>query len=311
MTVKLHEDTNHITVERGIRQGDTISPKLFITVLESIFKQLNWSQRGINIDGKKLNNLRFADDIVLFSDDLEEMRLMLQDLQEVCGGVGLVINMSKTKFMTNLVPSCGLKISDHEIELVDKYIYLGHEVRITRDNQTCELKRRTTLAWAAFGKLRDVFKSDIPVYLKRKVFDQCVLPVMTYGSETLTITTATAKKLKVTQRKMERSMLGVTLKDRIRNEDLRRRTGIIDVISAISKLKWNWAGHVARMRDDRWTKRLLEWRPRMDKRTRGRPPTRWSDDLKKISKNWMQTAQNRCKWKKAGEAYVQQWTEKG
>lgn len=174
-----------------------------------------------NIDGKNLNNLRFADDIVLFSDNLEEMRLMLRDLQKVCGKVGLNINMSKTKFMTNLVPSCGLKIDGAEIQLVNRYVYLGHEVSISRDNQTCELKRRLTLSWAAFGRLKDVFKSDIPVNLKRMVFDQCVLPVMTYGSETLTLTTATAKKLRVTQRKMERSMLGVTLKDHIRNEDLR------------------------------------------------------------------------------------------
>jgi len=38
------------------------------------------------------------------------------------------------------------------------------------------------------------------------------------------LTKASAKKLKVTQRKMERSMLGVSLGDHIRNEELRRRT---------------------------------------------------------------------------------------
>ncbi|XP_044751721.1 uncharacterized protein LOC123311716 [Coccinella septempunctata] len=111
-------------------------------------------------------------------------------------------------------------------------------------------------------------------------------PILTYGAETLTLTNATARKLKVTQRKMERSMLGVTLRDHIRNEDLRKRTGVEDVITVVARLKWNWAGHVARMRGDRWTKRLLEWRPRADKRSRGRPPTRWTDDIKRISDNW-------------------------
>lgn len=74
-------------------------------------------------------------------------------------------------------------------------------------------------------------------------------------------------------------MLGVSLRDHIRNEELRRRTGVTDIIERISKLKWNWAGQVARMSDGRWTKKLLEWRPRADKRNRGRPPTRWTDDI--------------------------------
>jgi len=34
----------------------------------------------------------------------------------------------------------------------------------------------------------------------------------------------------------------------------------------IAKLKWRFAGHVARLNDDRWTKRLLQWRPREDGR---------------------------------------------
>ena len=39
-------------------------------------------------------------------------------------------------------------------------------------------------------------------------------------------------------------MLGVSLRDHIRNEDLRRRTGVTDVVNQIRKLKWNWAGHI-------------------------------------------------------------------
>ena len=94
--------------------------------------------------------------------------------------------------MTNLVPSEQIFIGDKEKALVKKYNYLGHEILILRGNQTCEIKRRVTLSWAAYGGWRTVFKSDMPQCWKRKVFDQCVLPVMTYGAETLTLTTASA-----------------------------------------------------------------------------------------------------------------------
>ncbi|CAG9122414.1 unnamed protein product [Plutella xylostella] len=106
---------------------------------------------------------------------------------------------------------------------------------------------------------------------------------MTYGAETWCFTKGLIHKLRVAQRAMERAMLGVSLRDRIRNEEIRRRTKVTDIAKSISTLKWQWAGHVARRADDRWSRKVLEWRPRVGKRRVGRPPTRWSDDLRKIS----------------------------
>lgn len=108
---------------------------------------------------------------------------------------------------------------------------------------------------------------------------------------------------------MERSMLGITLRDRIPNQNIRRNTGVRDAVEEILVLKWNWAGHVARMKDGRWTKKILDWRPRFEAfRSRGRPPSRWSDDIKRLAGNWTQVAQDRKRWQNLREAFVQQWT---
>ena len=308
-SVRLHEDTADFPIERGVRQGDVISPKLFTTLMEFMFKKVDFGDMGIKIDGEKLNHLRFADDIVLIADRVDEAREMLRRLNEVSNSVGLKINGSKTQFMTNLVVSEGLNLNGSNLELVSSYKYLGHELRIGRDNQTCEINRRIGLAWAGFGKLQYVFKAHIPVCLKRKVYEQCVLPILTYGAETLTLTKKTVNKIRIAQRKMERSLLDVSLKDKIRNTVLRERTKLIDAVERMANLKWNWAGHVARLTDGRWTKKILEWRPRQEAyRSRGRPPTRWSDDIKRIQTNWINTAQDRSRWKTLREAYVQQWT---
>ena len=234
---------------------------------------------------------------------------MINELKQATEKVGLYINQQKTKIMTNLVLGGTISLGNKTIEEVDEYKYLGHQIRINRDNQTKELQRRIGLGWAAYGRLRDIFGSDIPMSLKRKVYDQCVLPVMTYGAETLTLTKYTVEKLEVAQRKMERAMLGIRIQDRVRNSEIRRRTGVQDIIRRITTLKWKWAGHVARLRDDRWTKRIVNWRPRADKRSRGRPPTRWSDDIKRIGGHWIRAAQERTQWSSLKEAYVQQWTK--
>lgn len=47
--------------------------------------------------------------------------------------------------------------------------YLGHQIRIRRDNQTCRIFRRIGLAWGAFSRLREFFKSELPVRLKHKL----------------------------------------------------------------------------------------------------------------------------------------------
>lgn len=72
--IRLHENTSDFKTEWGVRQIYVISHKLFITLLEYMFKNSNIENLGINIHGKKLNHLCFADDIVLVTDDLGEAK---------------------------------------------------------------------------------------------------------------------------------------------------------------------------------------------------------------------------------------------
>jgi hypothetical protein len=101
-------------------------------------------------------------------------------------------------------------------------------------------------------------------------------------------------------------MLGVSLRDRIRNQVIRQRTKVTDIAHRISLLKWRWAGYISRRTDNRYGKRVLKWRPRLGKRTVGRPQTRWSDDLRRTAgRSWMGVAEDRARWREIGEAYVQ------
>jgi len=64
-----------------------------------------------------------------------------------------------------------------------------------------------------------------------------VLPVQTYGLETISLTKAYANKLLTTQTAMERSMLGISLRDKIRNVDIREQTKVTDTIQEAAKMK--------------------------------------------------------------------------
>ena len=142
----------------------------------------------------------------------------------------------------------------------------------------------------------NIFKSNLSICLKRQVYNSCVLPAMTYGAETWTVIKQAHNKLAAAQTKMERSMLNITCKDRKTN-----------IINTVRKIKWSWAEHINRLKDDRWTSRVTTWRPYDKKRRQGRPAKRWRDDLDKYWDHtiWQWTAQGRLTWKRHAEAFAQ------
>ena len=95
----LHRESNEIPIRKGVRQGDTISPKLFTATLEDLFRSLDWSNRGVSINGNKLSNLTFADDVTIIAQDLKELEIGLNELSVASMQHGLKINMAKTEVL--------------------------------------------------------------------------------------------------------------------------------------------------------------------------------------------------------------------
>lgn len=90
-----------------------------------------WKDRSVLIDGEHLNHLRFADNVLILQ---TSSKAMLKELKDAVKRVGLKMNMLKTKFITNLVLSEQIALGGNGIEEVNSYKYLGHEIRINRDN---------------------------------------------------------------------------------------------------------------------------------------------------------------------------------
>ena len=75
-------------------------------------------------------------------------------------------------------------------------------------------------------------------------------------------------------------------------------TGVEDVVEKVNTLKWKWAGHVARMSNGRWSKRVSELTPVDRRKERGRPKRRWRDKLEEEAGiGWMRKALDRENWR--------------
>ncbi|CAH2235313.1 jg5883 [Pararge aegeria aegeria] len=140
-------------------------------------------------------------------------------------------------------------------------------------------------------------------------------------------------------------MLGVSLRDQIRNEEIRGRNTVTNIAQRVAKLKWQWAGHIARRTDGRWGLLSLSlffvplhyWRLDVSSANFSRscakrnnastlttlihsrmlrnhdfflrlPP----DDIRRVTwRRRRQAAQDRVLWNPQQKTYVQLWTSIG
>ena len=134
----------------------------------------------------------------------------------------------------------------------------------------------------------------ISVKIKRKVFNEYILPVVTYGWETQAINNGMIEKLAVAQRKMKRIILGITLRDQKRSNRIGQQTGVANIIERIHKTKHRRAGHIARLTYNRLTIKTTGWTPRNYRKKPECSKTRWRDDLvNQIGPTWSRLAKDR------------------
>ena len=210
VTAHLHKESEKSRIKRGVRQGDTISPKLFTATLESIFRRLNWENKGVKIGGEFISSLRFADYIVLCTETAQEIKQMLQELSDESMRLGLKMNIAKTKMM--VVDNTPINVDNVMIGNVQGYVYVGQHYSIKENNKDKEIQRRIVAGWAAYAKHRDIFKSNLTICSNRQVYNSCVLSAMTHGADTWTLTKQARNKLAAAHTKMERSMLNRNIK---------------------------------------------------------------------------------------------------
>ncbi len=124
-------------------------------------------------------------------------------------------------------------------------------------------------------------------------------------AQTWTLTQSRAKKLQTTQRRMERSILGLKRDHKIKNQVIRGKTLTRDVIYTTTRLKFKYAGHLARTNNTRWHHKVTFWTPFGHKGKVGKPAKRWREELiGRVETTWGRAEKNKPVWHKIGEVYT-------
>ena len=80
---------------RGVRQGDPLSPTLFLLVFDFVLRQLK-SSLGINLVELRLHFIAYADDLMLVARDSKSLQALLAQLADALKPTGLEINIDKS-----------------------------------------------------------------------------------------------------------------------------------------------------------------------------------------------------------------------
>ena len=107
-SVRTDSTSKPFDLRRGTKQGDPLSSPLFNALLQHVLEPLipEWQRRrrGVQLahtHESVLTNLRFADDILLVSQTLSNLKVLLGDLITAATPHGLEVHPTKTKIMTN------------------------------------------------------------------------------------------------------------------------------------------------------------------------------------------------------------------
>jgi len=141
---------------------------------------------------------------------------------------------------------------------VENFKYLGSVIHAQGENEE-NITARIAAAWKKWRELSGVLcDRRMPVAVKGKVYRTVVRPVLIYGSETWALKRREEERLERTEMKMLRWIFGLMLRDKKRNDDIRRILGVSCITDKVREARLRWFGNVQRREEKNCVRRILE-----------------------------------------------------
>jgi len=245
--------TADLQINRGVRQGCILSPLLFNIYSEKIFQEsIAEENKGIKVNGKFINNIRYADDTTIIADSIEDLQHLMNKINLHSKEFGLNINSKKTKFMIiSKNPanhsSSSMFIDNDPIERVNKFKYLGCWLNESWTSEQ-EIKCRVEMARAAFVKYRKILTNrDININLRLRLTKCYVWSILLYGLESWTLKVTDMNKIEAFEMWTYRRILKISWTSRVTNSEVLNKLGKQrELLLTMKKRKVAYFGHVIR-----------------------------------------------------------------
>jgi hypothetical protein len=234
--------------------------------------------------------LAYADDVNIEGENTDNINKNTEALLDASKEIGLEVNPEKTKYMLmsrsqKIEQKHRIKIANRSFEYVAKFKYLG-TTPTDQNHIHEEIKSRLNSGNACYHSVQSLLSSCLlSRKLKVKIYKTIILPVVSYGCETWSLTLREEHRLRVFENKLLRRIFGPK-RDEVMEEWRQMHNGEHDnlysppdIIRQIKAWRMRWAGHVARMGEGRNLYRVLVGKPE-GKRPLERSRSRWEHGIK-------------------------------
>ena len=160
-----------------------------------------------------------------------------------------------------------MRIDNRTFERVEEFKYSG--TTLTNQNSIAEeIKSRLRSGNACYHSVQNVLSSRLlSKNLKIKIYRTIILPVVLYRCETWSLTFREERKMRVFENIVLRRIFGPRMDEvrgewrRLHNEELKDLYSSPNTVRVIISRRMRWAGHVARMDEERGVYSFLVGKP--------------------------------------------------
>ena len=261
--------TESFKVKVGLHQGSVLSPFLFAVIMDrltdKVRKEPPWT-------------MLFADDIVICEETRKVVERTLESCKYALERRAMKVSRSKTEYLciNGENDDETVKMEDTKVPRVKEFKYLGSTVQ---ESGSCEreVKKRVQAGWRRVSGV--ICDRRLPARIKGKVYRSVIRPAMLHGLDTVAVTKKQVEEMEVAEMKMLRFAMGVTRKDKIRNEHIRSTVKIERLGMKMREGRLRLYRHVMR-RDQEYVGRKMMEIELLGKRKKGRPKRRFLDVVK-------------------------------
>ena len=295
--------TSPFNITKGVRQGCILSPHLFSIYTEQVMRDSDTDIQGIKVGGRKVSNLRYADDTALCAQGHQEASFLINNVNNVGKEKSLKLNVKKTKTFyigkeENYVP---IQIDNEELERVEHFKYLGSN-KTSDAYCTKDVNIRIAMGKQRMVELSTIWNDkNIRLKLKLKLLKCLIWTVITYGAEGWTLRQTDVKKIESAEMWLYRRLLRVKWDEKRTNDSILKELKVKrELVSIVIKRKLSFFGHTIRNNKCTLMKDILQGSLESS-RKQGRPRTNYHTNIKQwtglSTSTIYSTARRREEWR--------------
>ena len=240
--------TRTIHINDSIRQGGVLSVIQYALIMDEISKTNKMEDIGEQIPGteSRINTLLWMDDVALIANNLDDLKKLINNTNHTANKYHIEFGKEKSKVLRigkhpkNQPEQEQLYLGSMELEYTDKYKYLGLTIneKLNLSDHIKSIKGKTEAAYQTIlSLLHDRTFLQIQMKTAWKLLETCIIPVITYASETWMPTKKEIKTLnKILDDIIKRILMTPISTPR---EALYLDTNLLDIERIIDKKKLN------------------------------------------------------------------------